>query len=257
MQAREPARARVPVVATPSPGTRRQHARKHEAPLGARTLERSARSGSEPETFGLVSTRTAYASAISLAKPAYQVSIPDTMVLVLKPADIYILAGLVGRDRKWTYRQLGEDLHVPHALVQRAIARAGEADLYSEPRRLVHIPHFEEFASHALRFVAPARLGPIVPGVPAAWAAPPMSSLIRSSRDEPQPVWPTAQTGSARGQALEPLHPAAVGAARDDPELAQMLSLLDSLRAGDVRVRRVASEELHNRLREASAQQAT
>jgi hypothetical protein len=177
------------------------------------------------------------------------------MVIVLKPADIYVLAGLVGRDRKWTYRQLGADLHVPHALVQRAIARAGEADLYSEPRRLVHIPHFEEFASHALRFVAPARLGPIVPGVPAAWAAPPMSNLIRSSRDEPQPVWPTAETGSVRGQALEPLHPAAVGAARNDPELAQMLSLLDSLRAGDVRVRRVARDELHNRLREASARQ--
>ena len=167
---------------------------------------------------------------------------------MLKPADIYVLAGLAGREDKWSYRQLAADLRVPHPLVQRAVARAGEADLYSESRRSVHLPHFEEFASHALRFVAPGRLGPLVPGLPAAWAAPPMSKLIRSSGDDPLPVWPSARRGGVRGQALEPLHRAAVEAVQDDPDLAQMLSLLDSLRAGDVRVRRVAADELHDRL---------
>jgi hypothetical protein len=174
---------------------------------------------------------------------------------MLKPADIYVLAGLLERHGKWTYRQLAADLEVPHAVVQRAVARAGEAGLYSASRRFVHLPHFDEFASHALRFVAPARLGPIVPGVPAAWAAPPMSELIRTSGEEPPPVWPTARAGTVRGQALEPLHAAAVDATQDNPDLAQMLSLLDSLRAGDVRVRRVASEQLHHRLREAGARQ--
>jgi hypothetical protein len=174
---------------------------------------------------------------------------------VLKPGDIYVLAGLVAHDGDWTYRRLAADLHVPHAVVQRALARAAEADLYSESRRLVHLPHFEEFASHAMRFVAPAHLGPIVPGVPAAWAVPPMSELIRSSGDEPPPVWPAARAGTARGQALEPLHPAAVEAAGDDPQLAELLSLLDSLRAVDVRVRRVAGEQLRKRLRAIGARQ--
>jgi hypothetical protein len=168
---------------------------------------------------------------------------------VLKPGDIYVLAGLVTHDGDWTYRQLAADLHVPHAVVQRALARAGEADLYSESRRSVHLPHFEEFALHGMRFVAPAHVGPIVAGVPAAWAAPPMAELIRSSGDEPPVVWPAARRGTTRGQALEPLHPAAVEAVEDNQRLRELLSLLDSLRAGDVRVRRVAGDQLRKRLR--------
>jgi hypothetical protein len=122
---------------------------------------------------------------------------------MVKPGDIYALAGLLAHEGDWTYRRLAADLHVPHAVVQRALTRAAEAGLYSESQRTVHLPNFEEFALHALRFVAPATLGPIVPGIPAAWAAPPMSELIRSSGDEPPPVWPAAR-GRVRGQAVEP-----------------------------------------------------
>jgi hypothetical protein len=167
---------------------------------------------------------------------------------MIKPGDIYVLAGLLAHEGAWTYRQLAADLHVPHAVVQRALTRAAEAGLYSESQRTVHRPHFEEFALHALRFVAPASLGPIVPGVPAAWAAPPMSELIRSSGDEPPPVWPAAR-GKVRGQAIEPLHSAAVEAAKKRPELSELLSLLDSLRAGDARVRGVAGDQFKKRLR--------
>jgi hypothetical protein len=174
---------------------------------------------------------------------------------MVKPSDIYVLAGLLAHEGDWTYRQLAADLRVPHAVVQRALARAGEAGLYSESQRAVHRPHFEEFALHALRFVAPASLGPIAPGLPAAWAAPPMSELIRSSGDEPPPVWPAAR-GRVRGQAIEPLHAAAVEAAEESPELSELLSLLDSLRAGDARVRRVAGDQLTKRLRGAAPRSA-
>jgi hypothetical protein len=158
---------------------------------------------------------------------------------VIKESDIYVLGGLLARDGEWTYRSLAEDLHVPHAVVQRALARAEEADLYSPHRRDVHRAHFEEFAVHALRFVAPAHLGSILPGIPAAWAAEPMAKAIASSGDEPPPVWPYAH-GGVRGQAVEPLHSAAPEAVGEWPELGEVLASLDSLRAGDVRVRRVA-----------------
>lgn len=175
---------------------------------------------------------------------------------VVRPGDIYVLAGLLANEGDWTYRQLAADLRVPHPVVQRALARAAEAGLYSDSQRKVHLPHFEEFAVHALRFVAPVSLGPIVPGVPAGWAAPPMSALIRSSGDEPPPVWPTAHGRVVRGQALEPLHPAAVEAAPEHEELSAWLSILDSLRAGDVRVRRVAGGQLKKRMRAVPARRA-
>src|SRR5680860_1243640 len=111
---------------------------------------------------------------------------------MVKGSDIYVLSGLLAHDEKWTYRSLAERLSVPHPVVQRALSRAREADLYSAERRAVHLPHFEEFAVHALRFVAPAQLGALAPGVPTAWAVEPMASAIRSSGDDPPPVWPYA-----------------------------------------------------------------
>jgi hypothetical protein len=168
---------------------------------------------------------------------------------MVKKSDVYVLAGLLAERGEWTYRSLAERLDVPHPVIQRALARAQEADLYSGERREVHVPHFEEFAIHALRFVAPAQLGRLVPGVPAAWAAKPMVGAIRSSGDEPPPVWPDAK-GKVRGQAIEPLHPAAPKAVGDWAELGEILALLDSLRAGDARVRQVAQGLLVRMLRE-------
>jgi hypothetical protein len=162
---------------------------------------------------------------------------------MVRKSDVYVLAGLLAERGEWSYRSLAERLHVPHPVVQRALARAQEADLYSGERREVHVPHFEEFAIHALRFVAPAQLGRLVPGVPAAWAAEPMVGAIRSSGDEQPPVWPHAK-GKVRGQAIEPLHPAAPEAVEDWAELGEILALLDGLRAGDARIRQVAEDLL-------------
>ncbi|MGC1165783.1 MAG: hypothetical protein WA862_06720 [Solirubrobacterales bacterium] len=171
---------------------------------------------------------------------------------MVKGADIYVLSGLLARDERWSYRSLAERLRVPHPVVQRALERAKDTDLYSSDRREVHLPHFEEFALHALRFVATAQLGALVPGVPAAWAAEPMAGAIRSSVDEPPPVWPCAR-GQVRGQAIKPLHPAAPEAVEGWPELGEILSLLDSLRAGDTRIRGVAGDFLSRMLRNRAA----
>ncbi len=170
---------------------------------------------------------------------------------MVKDSDVYVLSGLIAQDGAWSYRSLAERLRVPHPVVQRALERAKGADLYSVDRREVHLPHFEEFALHALRFVVPARLGPLTAGVPAAWAAEPIAGAIRSSGDEPPPVWPYA-FGRVRGQAIEPLHFAAPEAVEDWPELGEVLALLDSLRVGDARVRKVAGALLSKTLRERS-----
>ncbi len=172
---------------------------------------------------------------------------------MVKKADVYVLSGLLAHEGEWSYRSLADRLRVPHPVVQRALSRAQEADLYSGERRAVHIPHFEEFAIHALRFVAPAQQGALMPGVPAAWAAEPMASAIRSSGEEQPPVWPYAR-GRVRGQAIEPLHPAAPEAVKGWPEFGELLALLDSLRAGDPRVRRVAEDLLVHLLHERSGE---
>ena len=175
---------------------------------------------------------------------------------MLGPTDLYVLAGVLARDSEQsTLRELARALHVDHTLVHRSLKRAETASLYATDTKTVNRANFEELMSHAARFIAPARLGELTTGVPAAWGAEPISTIIRQPPQEPPPVWPDAN-GNVRGQTLRPLHKAAVQASRESPELAHLLSILDSLRAGDVRVRKIAAHSLHETLRQTTIQPA-
>lgn len=165
---------------------------------------------------------------------------------------MYVITGLVAAHAEpWTYRDLAGRLGVPVPLVQRSLKRCEAVELYRPTVREVHLPNLEELLLHAIRFIAPVQLGELVSGVPAAWAAEPMAGRIVQAGSEPPPVWPAA-TGTVRGQALRPLHQAAVSAAARDPRLAAWLSVVDSLRAGDRRVSSVAADLAGEWIREAA-----
>ncbi len=167
---------------------------------------------------------------------------------MLGSSDIYVLAGTVANaDKNPTLRELARELHVDHTLVHRALKRAEDAGLYRSTSKQVNRANFEELLAHAARFIAPAAPGELTRGTPAAWAAEPIARRVRQQSDEPPPVWPDVD-GAVRGQALRPLHPAAVQASRESPALSSLLAIIDSLRAGDARVRQVAAEELHTAL---------
>lgn len=176
-----------------------------------------------------------------------------TVLFVLGPTDLYVLAGVLAQeDERPTLRALAGALHIDHTLVHRSLKRAAMAGLYIPDTKAVNRANFEELATHAARFIAPAELGGLTRGVPAAWAAEPISSVIRQSSQEPPPVWPDA-TGDMRGQALQPLHKAAVQASRASPALSELLAILDSLRAGDARVHKIAADSLRQTLRQTAA----
>ena len=165
---------------------------------------------------------------------------------MIRPSDAYVLLGVAASGRRLPLRVLAERLHVTLPQVQRSLGRLAEAELVVPELRVARLPNVEEFVVHALRYLAPGRLGAVTAGVPAAWAAAPLQSRIVSS--EPAPVWPSAR-GSARGPALEPLHRAAVDAVRDDARLADLLAVADCLRTSDRRVRREAERLLPELLR--------
>ena len=167
---------------------------------------------------------------------------------MLRPADIYVLLGVATHGgESFTYRELAHELGIPHAQVQRSLDRAATANLYLAGRHDVHRANLEEFLIHGLRYVAPAALGALTPGVRAAWAVEPLSGRVVSD-DELPPVWPSAQ-GNVRGRSLEPLHPAAAAATLDNPKLSRLLSVADALRVGDARIRREAGDALRSELR--------
>lgn len=163
---------------------------------------------------------------------------------MLQPSDVVVLFALMSQHDSWTLRSLADRLGVQHSKIQRALDRLAEAGLYDPDRRQV-IPHAaEEFVEHALRYLHPAREGPVVRGVPTAWAASPLRGEIVS--DDLPPVWPDPE-GNVRGQAVKPLDGRLPALARDWPEVAELAALADALRLGDARSRAAAQRHLHER----------
>ncbi len=163
----------------------------------------------------------------------------------MQSPDVLVLFALIDQDDPWTLRSIATRLGVQHSKVQRAVDRLAEAGLYDAERRRV-IPHAaEEFLEHALRYLDPVRLGPVVRGVPTAWAAAPLSNEI--SDDGLPPVWPDPN-GKVRGQSVSPLDPRLPMLVECWPEVAELAALADALRLGDSRSRSAARAHLHNRL---------
>lgn len=98
-----------------------------------------------------------------------------------------------------------------------------------------------------MKYAFPAEHGEVTRGLPTSFAAPPLNNEIVPS-DELPPVWPW-RDGETRGIALEPLYRTAPEAAVRDPVLYELLALVDAIRDGRARERKIAEKHLINRLR--------
>ncbi len=144
--------------------------------------------------------------------------------------------------------QVGLDLALSssevHAALKRlAVSRLIASDLH-EGRPLLE--SVEEFLVHGLKYAFPAKRGEVTRGMLTSYAAPPLSAEIAAGSDLP-PVWPSPE-GEHRGVGLEPLYKTVPIAARRDPFLYELLTLLDALRDGRTREKRLAEKQLISRL---------
>jgi hypothetical protein len=170
--------------------------------------------------------------------------------MMLKPQDLLVVLKLwVGRGQAWTYQALAEALGISVAEVHGAVKRARAAGLLpdgplSAPPPVVAL---REFLIHGAKYAFPAHPGAMTRGIPTAHAASPLKEEILPS-GEPPPVWPHAE-GTERGLALDPLYPSAPSAALTDPALYELLALLDALRIGRARERKIATRLIEERLK--------
>ena len=145
--------------------------------------------------------------------------------------------------------QMSVDLSISSSEVHAALKRLVFAGLVSsdanENRPLLGA--VEEFLVHGVKYAFPVKPGELTRGVPTSYAAPPLNRLIDAGT-EPPPVWPLPE-GHQRGVSLAPLHKNAPAAALRDPFLYELLTLIDALRAGRSRERKLAEKELIAKLR--------
>lgn len=169
--------------------------------------------------------------------------------MVLKPQDVLVVLKLVALgSRSWSYAWLAVQLGMSPSQLHSAVKRALEAQLAVRKGEDIvpHIRNLEEFLVHGLKYVFVPERGELTRGMPTGHAAPPLDKHFVSS-SEPPPVWPEAR-GSVRGVAFSPLYSLARGAARADPQLYELLVLVDAIRGGRARERELAIKELKKRL---------
>jgi hypothetical protein len=191
-------------------------------------------------------------------------------VITLRPQDVVVLLKLCLQSQSATFAALGAQLGISASEVHGAMNRAGSAALLDLDQRRPRVRNLLEFLEHGIRYVFVPRRGQITRGVPTAFSAPSLSDhlwqplpefdnvltraaanaagVAQVSASAIPLVWPDAE-GEVRGESLEPLYPSVVGAARRDAELYECLALVDALRVGGAREKKLAIDLLTGRLR--------
>jgi hypothetical protein len=168
----------------------------------------------------------------------------------LRPQDVLVLVKLLSYDgRRPPMAQMGLELSISSSEVHAALKRLVLSKLVSSDangnRPILEAA--EEFLLHGVKYAFPARRGEVTRGLLTSYAAPPLNKEIELGSELP-PVWPLPE-GQQRGVSLEPLYKTAPAAALRDPVFYEMLALIDALREGRARERKLAEKELIERVR--------
>lgn len=161
----------------------------------------------------------------------------------LRPVDLVValrLARVPGERYESMAGALGISLSTAHQAVNRLTA----AGLLAPDARRVNRRALLEFISHGARYAFYASLGPQSRGVPTAHSAPPLRDEIASDEEY---VWPAVH-GKARGVSVVPLYAGATTLREREPDLYRALALVDAVRVGRARERKLALDHLERSL---------
>ena len=166
----------------------------------------------------------------------------------LKPQDVLVLLKLIAQgDPNWVYSRLAMELSMSSSEIHAAMKRSFNAGLMLEHGETLmpDAKNLEEFIIYGVKYAFAPERGDICLGIPTSYAAKPLCDQIVYDDSKP-PVWPDPQ-GKVQGIAFRPLYPSVPDAVRLDSDLYELLALVDAIRGGRVRERRLATKEIKQR----------
>jgi len=167
----------------------------------------------------------------------------------LRPQDIVILLKILAREGSpWRQLDLAYELGLSQSEVTHGLERCMKSGLIEPSKRTPLKSALAELLIHGVKYVFPAQPGPVCRGLPTAHSAKPLAGKIVAGESD-QYVWPYSE-GETRGQSIQPLYPSVPQAAKKDPKLYELLALIDAIRVGRAREKKLATEELLKRLKE-------
>jgi hypothetical protein len=169
----------------------------------------------------------------------------------LRPSDVAVLLELGVQPEPATvpaapsYRGIAVLVQLSVGEVHNAVKRLRLARLIRSASFDVAVNSAMEFLLHGVRFAFPAELGPVTRGVPTGPSAPVIAASFAG--DEQPVVWPSA-SGNVRGASVTPLLASAPDLPELNPKLYESLALVDALRVGRARERKIAGDLLGARI---------
>lgn len=162
--------------------------------------------------------------------------------MIAKSLDVVVWLKLLSSGSGKTFAQLSNELGMSASEIHSSVRRGAVAGLIDPKSRMPLRKPLEEYLLFGVRYAFPAKRGPVTRGIPTSYAAPTLAEHFRAQDDLP-PVWPDPR-GSTKGYALEPLFKPITKAVEQDPKLYELLALIDAIRDGRARERKLAENKL-------------
>lgn len=166
--------------------------------------------------------------------------------LNLRPQDTLVLIKLFcSEHRDLRQLDLANELNLSQAEIANALERLRRTGLIDDSKRRVYRLAAMEFLVHGIKYFYPPELGSFVRGMPTGHSAHPLKGKLVIV-EHAEWVWPDDE-GEHRGLAFYPIYETVPYAAKKDPALYELMALIDSLRAGTPREKKMAEEYLRVR----------
>lgn len=165
----------------------------------------------------------------------------------VKPQDVLVVLKLISlKNRSWKQLDLALSLGISQPEIAFSLERLRKSGLIDETKKKPMRLAVVEFLIHAVKYVFPAELGTVSRGIPTAHSVGPLQKSIVAD-DFAQLVWPDAD-GNLRGISVSPLYNSVPFAVKKDSELHELLALVDSIRIGKAREKKLAAQEIEKRV---------
>jgi hypothetical protein len=170
--------------------------------------------------------------------------------LQLHPFDVVVALRLTAP--AGTLAAIGEELAASPSQIHAAIRRLELSGLLRSAHRATNTRGLLEFLATGVRYAFPAARGPLREGIPTAYSAPPLNAVIDALDAVVWPA-PTGTPGTVRGFSLTPLFARAPQLVTRSPRTYALLTVVDALRLGDLKLRPHARAALEQALSVSSA----
>lgn len=160
----------------------------------------------------------------------------------MRPQDIAILLKIIAIGKMdWQLAGLSHVMSISLSEISESLNRSRIAGLIDFKKKKISRQNLLEFLEYGVKYVFPAAPGSMAKGVATAHSHPFMKQHFQSEENF---VW-SDPSGEIIGLALEPFYPNQVKAIKNDAVFYKLLALVDVVRAGRMREKKIALQELH------------